>query len=672
MFAIWLALSSWLAHVSANIAPCVVQVQPQDERPARRVNPMTMGCHSDSGYAHQARALFAELLYGAAFEKVADPPYSGAGSGAFGSLLNGWIGIGRSRLDAGDNPLIAGGTPLLLPGPGDMAINRGFAGEGLFLRRGKPYDGFLVISSHGEVVVDVALQSRSGATIATASLNFPGGNWTKLDFSLVPAADAVCDGIDSSAAQSLGIGCPLNTTYDPAATMSDRTAHTCVKCGGQFVITLRRGASVSVGYASLQPGSWGRFKGLPVHLDTVKALQSIGVTVIRQGGTFELGANMAWKNQRGPVWKRVSSVDGNWNHADVSGWGMFEIIDLAAAMDTVPIITTYYKIDPEEYADLVEYCWGNASTKWGAIRVADGHPRPYAVKHFELGNESPNPRFVDQVRAMEARAAAVGVRGQLSYILSNGAGNQSWPDVQQAKEAAALGLGDRLIWDIHLDGGGATRLADYFFANSSYDTWGAMNLETNYGDHTVQRMLNEAQDLNLHFSYANPRLRGRTASFCMERSGYNEGGLNDQGLIFFLPNMTWLQPPGHVHAMVAETWEPIARNASLSGSCGALAAPGGISAQASVDGDSIAIRIVNTEAEPRRVLFDFLKDLKPSSLTWRTITSSRLSDANTPAEPLRVSPSSLRDATGDLSATLPGQSFSVFVARMPNRRTIQV
>lgn len=35
------------------------------------------------------------------------------------------------------------------------------------------------------------------------------------------------------------------------------------------------------------------------------------------------------------------------------------------------------------------------------------------------------------------------------------------------------------------------------------------------------------------------RLKARAGSFCMERSGYNEGGLNDQGISFFLPNMTW-------------------------------------------------------------------------------------------------------------------------------------
>ena len=52
---------------------------------------------------------------------------------------------------------------------------------------------------------------------------------------------------------------------------------------------------------------------------------------------------------------------------------------------------------PEDWADLVEYCHGNASTAWGRQRIADGHPAPYDLTVFELGNEQYNPRFVEQV-----------------------------------------------------------------------------------------------------------------------------------------------------------------------------------------------------------------------------------------------------------------------------------
>jgi hypothetical protein len=43
-------------------------------------------------------------------------------------------------------------------------------------------------------------------------------------------------------------------------------------------------------------------------------------------------------------------------------------------------------------------------------------------------------------------------------------------------------------------------------------------------------------------------MHARTASFCTERSGHYDAF--DQGLVFFLPNMTWGQPPFYVHSMI--------------------------------------------------------------------------------------------------------------------------
>ena len=61
----------------------------------------------------------------------------------------------------------------------------------------------------------------------------------------------------------------------------------------------------------------------------------------------------------------------------------------------------------------------------------------------------------------------------------------------------------------------------------------------------------------------------RTASFCFARSGYS--GQFDQGIALYLPNMSWLQPPGYVHKMIHDTWEPGALTVSRDGSvCHAL------------------------------------------------------------------------------------------------------
>eukprot|EP01043_Picozoa_sp_COSAG02_P055931 COSAG02_NODE_6559_length_3495_cov_2.468492_1_plen_139_part_00 len=132
-------------------------------------------------------------------------------------------------------------------------------------------------------------------------------------------------------------------------------------------------------------------------------------------------------------------------------------------------------------ADFVEYCYGDNSTTWGKQRVADGHPEPYRVRWIELGNEQKNTRFVDQVKAMEARAVSVGMGKQLHYL---------WPDTHyigvdlnhtELERAKGLGLQDRLVMDLHTGSTGGVGLAQAFFTNLTQSDGGAgtMNLEVN-------------------------------------------------------------------------------------------------------------------------------------------------------------------------------------------------
>ena len=57
---------------------------------------------------------------------------------------------------------------------------------------------------------------------------------------------------------------------------------------------------------------------------------------------------------------------------------------------------------PSPFCLQVEYCWGDAqTTSWGQRRAADGHPQPYNITVFELGNEQYNPNYVQQVRRLK-------------------------------------------------------------------------------------------------------------------------------------------------------------------------------------------------------------------------------------------------------------------------------
>jgi len=47
----------------------------------------------------------------------------------------------------------------------------------------------------------------------------------------------------------------------------------------------------------------------------------------------------------------------------------------------------------QDALDLVEFCRGDASTKWGAVRVAMGHDEPFGLKYIGIGNENWGDEF---------------------------------------------------------------------------------------------------------------------------------------------------------------------------------------------------------------------------------------------------------------------------------------
>lgn len=188
-----------------------------------------------------------------------------------------------------------------------------------------------------------------------------------------------------------------------------------------------------------------------------------------------------------------------------------------------------------------------------------------------------------------------------------------------------------------------------------------MNLETNCGDHTHQRALEEAFDLNTYANEGNPRLKGRGASFCMERSGYQEAGLNDQGLIFFLPNVTWGQPPYYTHKMIADTYQPNAVSVTMAGSgiAGGPSPKGVVSAQVSDDGGTLVVRYVNTRPDAITLQVNVNGEAAANSGSMWLLHSDSLTDSNTPSEPTYVSPVMSKVSDISKGVTVPGNSFVI-------------
>ena len=212
--------------------------------------------------------------------------------------------------------------------------------------------------------------------------------------------------------------------------------------------------------------------------------------------------------------------------------------------------------------------------------------------------------------------------------------------------------------------GGAVDGSRQLFANQSSWNEGSCNLETNAGTHDMSRALMEGADLNDFFGHGfipaasgepSGRIKARTASFCTERSGWNEGGANDQGLAFYLPNGTWLQPPGMVHKMFSQDWLPGALAVSRSGGAAALS----VSAQLAADRSQLRLLVVNNRSTAAKTTVT-IQGWQPAGTALVTTLQAPSLDAANPPFSTRISPSSgAQPWAADGACDFPPLSVSV-------------
>jgi len=248
------------------------------------------------------------------------------------------------------------------------------------------------------------------------------------------------------------------------------------------------------------------------------------------------------------------------------------------------------------------------------------------------------------------------------------------------------------VVDLHVGSGGGVGQAQAIFDKFSPFPMGAVNAEVNAGNHDMTRAMTEAADLMEWFNQDMKNLYFRTASFCNERSGHFDGF--DQGLSFFLPNATWLQPPGHVHSMIAQTFESqrLSWNSSTSSvfqSQGQVLRYSGkqsnplsveidwevanndFSAAKAAKGKGLSAWFVNNDATPKKLHLSLVGDIrlkKHSKVVVQVISApkSNLAAANTPGNPLAVAPRKYEVLPimhrGDYTVmqTIPPYSFVAF------------
>jgi alpha-N-arabinofuranosidase len=132
--------------------------------------------------------------------------------------------------------------------------------------------------------------------------------------------------------------------------------------------------------------------------DCVKAVQVLRPGVIRFGGcTVE---SYEWTEGVGDLDHRVPFALISWGGLEPNNVGLEEFITFCRVVDAEPLICVRYTgKTPQDAADQVEYFNGSVNTPFGRRRAANGHPKPYSVKYWQIGNEIEDPKYESDLPA---------------------------------------------------------------------------------------------------------------------------------------------------------------------------------------------------------------------------------------------------------------------------------
>jgi hypothetical protein len=529
-------------------------------------------------------------------------------------------------------------------GLGKISIdNKGLNRWGMYFVAGQPYEGYLWLRADEPVEVIAALEKGDGSRVyAQARLAVAAGDWRRFDFTMTPDA-------------------------------TDKA--------GRFAVKLDRPGSVVVGHAFLQPGPWGRFKGLPVRKDVAKALVAQGLSVLRYGGSMVNAPEYRWKKMLGPRDRRPP-YHGTWYPYSSNGWGILDFLDFCEAAGFLAVPAFNMDETPKDMADFVEYVNGRADSPWGGRRAADGHAAPYRLQYLELGNEE----AVDAEYGRRFRALAEAIWAKdpgLILVVGDFAYNGrikdpfNFPGAPRIKSLAthkeilelARSRGRKVYFDVHVWnheprhpkelGGGIIGLRDFGTALGKLCPGADFRVcvfEENAVNHALRRGLAHAHAIN-ELERSGDLVPIVCAANCLQPYRQNDNGW-DQGLLFLSPSQVWGQPSYYVTQMVSANYLPRCIRAAVSSPGGAL----DVTAKADEDG-RVVLQVVNLEGRALRTRLE-LQGYMPATAKARVMAlCGALDDVNTPENPRRVVPQA-RDwihgcKDGHTEYTFPPYSFTI-------------
>ena len=172
-----------------------------------------------------------------------------------------------------------------------------------------------------------------------------------------------------------------------------------------FQLLLNKPGTVCLDMVSLFPPT---YKNRPngCRRDLAEKLAALHPKFMRfPGGCFVEGMSREtaydWKPTIGPLEERPGHMNANWGYLCSDGMGYHEYLQLAEDLGAEPLYVVnvgiwhggmqpYDQIDKyiQDALDAIEYANGDATTEWGARRIANGHRKPFGLRLIEVGNEN--------------------------------------------------------------------------------------------------------------------------------------------------------------------------------------------------------------------------------------------------------------------------------------------
>jgi alpha-N-arabinofuranosidase len=232
----------------------------------------------------------------------------------------------------------------------DDAQRHGIRQGGIPIRHGLTYVGYLWVKTEdfrGTITVALEADRSGGERYASAEIHDIQGTWRKYDFVLTP------------------------TTDDPLA---------------KLVILFHGKGRLWVDQISLVSGD--AVHG--VRADVFGKLNLLHPAFIRWPGG-NVAQDYHWMWGTGPKDERPAWMNLSWaNELESGDFGTDEFVQLCRNLGAEPSLTVNVEgrgATAEEAANWVDYANGPATSKFGSLRAANGHPEPYHVRYWEVGNE---------------------------------------------------------------------------------------------------------------------------------------------------------------------------------------------------------------------------------------------------------------------------------------------